>query len=617
MPNLLKNPDSEAVKRIPEVSRGAVPPASNSWRLLHKGRIIPFPKGYADQPYFIRTDDGALVMICTISPGQQEGRLGQHVVSIRSDDYGKSCSTPVALESSLDTESSYAVILKTPGGRLYTFYNHNTDNIRRVVGDPAAYPDGWCTRVDSLGYFVCKYSDDHGRTWSEKRHTIPVREFEIDRENTSNGKIRYFWNVGKAFWLGDVAYVPLHKVGGFGVDFFTRSEGALIRIPNLATEMDPEKLLFETLPEGDVGIRAPEGAGPIGEEHSFVVLSDGSIFTVFRTVSGYAACSYSRDGGKSWSESDYLRYPDGRRVKNPRAANFIWRLSDNRYLYWFHNHSGTSYSDRNPVWCLAAREMEGKQGLELEFSQPEILLYSDDITQRMSYPDCMELSDGSLLLTETEKQNCRLHEIPAGFVAAVCNQWAQPPCPREEDLLLDWQGNGDANPEKVDVNFPTMYDREGGWECISGQDLRTGFTLVMEIGKGWKPGQLLDNKTSRGRGLAVTIREGGLLEISLSDGRSESRWHFMQQLQVGKACHVTLIVDGGPKIISALFDGVFDDGGERQFGFGLFHPFLQSVNGLPELSISACLDRLMIYRRALLSAEAVALFKQRSKPAMA
>ena len=45
-----------------------------------------------------------------------------------------------------------------------------------------------------------------------------------------------------------------------------------------------------------------------------------------------------------------MTFADGRRVKHPRAANFVWNLRNGKYLYWFHNHGGTWYEDRNPVW---------------------------------------------------------------------------------------------------------------------------------------------------------------------------------------------------------------------------------------------------------------------------
>ena len=67
------------------------------------------------------------------------------------------------------------MITKVPSGRLYVFYNHNSDNHRSVKADNPPYKDGLCMRVDSIGYYVFKFSDDHGRTWSAQRYPIAVR----------------------------------------------------------------------------------------------------------------------------------------------------------------------------------------------------------------------------------------------------------------------------------------------------------------------------------------------------------------------------------------------------------------------------------------------------------
>ena len=117
------------------------------------------------------------------------------------------------LEPADGPEASYAVMLKVPSGRIYAFYNHNTDNLRWVKADSTYFEDGKCYRVDSQGYFVFKYSDDHGKTWSKQRYSVPVRAFEIDRNNAYGGDIRFFWNVGKAFVHDGKGYVPLIKVG--------------------------------------------------------------------------------------------------------------------------------------------------------------------------------------------------------------------------------------------------------------------------------------------------------------------------------------------------------------------------------------------------------------------
>jgi hypothetical protein len=169
---------------------------------------------------------------------------------------------------------------------VYCFYNHNTDNLREVKADDPPYADGYSQRVDSLGYYVFKYSDDHGRSWSARRYSIPVREFEIDKKNAYEGKIRFFWNTGRPFVHDCSAFIPLIKVGGFGQGFYTRNEGVLLKSANILTEMDTEKITWETLPDGDEGLRTPPEGGPVAGEHSYCVLSDGSFYCVYRTVDG-------------------------------------------------------------------------------------------------------------------------------------------------------------------------------------------------------------------------------------------------------------------------------------------------------------------------------------------
>lgn len=517
-------------------------------RHIREGREIP-TESYADQPYVVKTDDGAWLVCLTTGSGK-EGDPGQHVVTMRSTDQGKTWTQPVDVEPADGPEASYAVMLKVPSGRIYIFYNHNTDNLRSIQGDSPPYKDGIVRRVDSIGYFVFKYSDDHGRTWSRQRYNIPVREFEIDRKNVYQGKVRFFWNVGKAFLHKGAGYVPLHKVGGFGEGFFTSSEGVLLRSTNILTETDPTLIRWETLPDGDVGLRTPPGGGTIAEEQSFVELSDGSLYVVYRTIDGHPVESYSRDGGRTWEPPQYLRYANGRLVKHPRAANFVWKCENGKYLYWFHNHGGRfirehprvrsiAYNDRNPVWLSGGIEADSPRGKVLRWSQPEILLYEDDPSVRMSYPDLVE-HDGKYFVTETQKEIARVHEI-------------------DTDLLKGLWGEAGAKPS----NQP-------------------GLTLRFELQLNqWQAGlTLLDNRDAQGRGLAVVTLPEGKLEAILNDGRTENRWPSEGVFSPVKRHKVALIVDHGPKILLWISDGRLHDGGdERQFGWGRYHPALQ----LPQL----------------------------------
>ena len=413
---------------------GVVPsPPPADPRDLRTGRVIPTIH-YSDQPFVVKTDDGAWLCAVTTGPGR-EGQAGQIVTTMRSLDQGRTWSKPLAVEVADGRETSYAVLLKAPRGRIFIFYNHNTDNLRQIPADKGpGFPDGVCRRVDCLGSFVFKYSDDGGCSWSPKRYPIPVREMDIDRQNAFLGKVRYFWNVGRPFLHRGAAYVSLHKVGGIGEGFFTRSEGVLLKSPNLATEQDPQRITWETLPDGDFGLRAPPGGGPIAEEQSYSVLSDGSFYCVYRTIDGHPAFAYSRDAGHTWTVPDYQRYADGRLMKHPRAANFAWKCANGKYLYWFHNHGGRfirehpqrrtmSYEDRNPAWLCGGIEAESPQGKIIRWSQPEIVLYDDDPYVRMSYPDLIE-DGGKYYLTETQKNIARVHELDSRLLEGLWNQFS-------------------------------------------------------------------------------------------------------------------------------------------------------------------------------------------------
>jgi hypothetical protein len=603
----------------PSVAQGSVADP----RHISLGRIIP-GKGYADQPYIVQTDDGAWLCVMTTGSGR-EGEPGQTVMSMRSKDQGRTWDSGVPLEPITGPEASYAVLLKVPGSRIYAFYNHNTDNVREVKReDKAVYK-----RVDSLGHYVFKYTDDHGRTWSAQRYPIPVREFECDRTNVYGGKLRFFWNVGRPLILGDAAILVLHKVGAMGNGFFAQSEGAFLKSRNLLTERDPAKITFETLPDGDVGLRPPPGGGRVAEEQSIAALSDGSLYCVYRTVDGWPVQAYSRDGGRTWTTPAYKTYaPGGRRVKHPRAANFVWRCANGKFLYWFHNHggpfiaamqadasgaTGNPYNDRNPAWLLAGVERDTPQGKVIAWSQPEIVLYDDDPFIRLSYPDLVE-EGGKFFITETQKNVGRVHEVPAALLQGLWGQFEARTVARDGLALTLPAKPGQTIPR--DATMPKLRDfhvRDATRADYGGADLRAGFSLDLWLAMdSVASGRvLLDNRDTQGRGFVLRTAEGGTLRIALHDGRTESAWESdAGTLRPGRAQHVVVTVDGGPKIITFVVDGVLQDGGnQRQFGWGRFSPHLRSANGAAKVRIDPAVGSLRIYGRALRTSEAVGNFR--------
>lgn len=606
---------------LPPAGAAEKPAASVSDpRLISNGSLIP-SEGYADQPYIVKTDDGAWLCVMTTGAGK-EGAGGQHVVTMRSTDQGRTWGQFAPLEPADGPEASYAVLLKVPGGRIYAFYNHNTDNLRAALADNPPFKDGKCTRVDSLGYFVFKFSDDGGKSWSPKRYPIPQRLMDIDRCNPYQGKVLYFWNVGKPVVHAGAAYVSLHKVGGFGDGFFTRSEGVLLKSANLLTERDPDKLTWETLPEGDFGLRTPPGGGTIAEEQSYNVLSDGSFYCVYRTIDGYPACAYSRDDGRHWSVPQYQQYADGRTMKHPRAANFAWKCENGKYLYWFHNHGGrfiaehpqrrsNAYNDRNPAWLCCGEEADGPDGKIIRWSQPEILLYDDDPYIRMSYPDFVE-DGGKYFVTETQKTIGHLHEIPCALVNGLFNQFTCRTVAANGLALTATAAQLAAKEVKL-PKLPEFNKRDNKSEDMRGQDLRAGFSLDLWLQlDALTAGQnVLDSRDDTGKGLLVTTTENGTLKLVMNDGRQAASWDSDRgMLKAGQLQHVVITVDGGPKIITFVVNGMLCDGGdERQFGWGRYSPTLRTPNGAATAKLAPAVRALRLYSRALRTSEAVGNFR--------
>ncbi len=563
------------------------------------GSIIP-TESYSDQPYVVKTNDGAWLTVTTTGAGH-EGQHGQHVITMRSMDKGKTWTDFVRVEDPTGPEASYAVLLKANSGRIYCFYNHNTDNHRGVKADNPPYTTGYCSRVDSLGHFVFKYSDDHGKTWSENRYDIPMRKFEIDRNNADGGEILYFWNVGKPFIYQGAAFVSVHKVGGFGAGFFTSSEGALLKSSNILTETDPEKILWETLPDGDIGLRAPKGGGPVAEEQSYVVLSDGSFFCVYRTTDGHPTCCYSRDGGHTWSAPEYMTYPDGRKFKQPRAANFVWKCENGKYLYWFNNHSGKSYEDRNPAWICGGIEYDSPDGKKIMWSAPNILIYDDDTYIRMSYPDMIE-EDGEYYITETQKTIARVHKIDC-----IEKLWEQLEGKGANPGVAVIERGSGSYPMPVLSRFLTRDNNSKDYRTL---DLRGGVTLELFHGALKSGDVLIDTLGDEKNGILLRVIENGCVEITISDGVTRNVWDTCPGEVNCNGGYLTVIIDGGPKLILFVADGKLCDGlSFRRFGFGRYNPNMYHCNGGDTIKISSSVKNVRIYDRALSVNEAVLAYK--------
>ncbi len=570
---------------------------AEDWRNIKYGFKIP-REGYSDQPYVVVTRDGNWLCVLTTGRGV-EGETGQHIISTISTDQGRTWSEPVDIEPANGPEASWVMPAIMPGGRVYAFYTYNSENLRL---DERSNNPKVGRRVDTLGKYAFKYSDDNGRSWSAERYYIPMRLMRIDRENAWEGKLLYFWGVGKPIITRKREMIfGFAKVGKWGdPGGMVTSQGVFMKSSNILTERDPARLKWELLPEGEEGLRAPKG--PVSDEANLVELADGSLYATYRSIDGYNCAAYSRDGGRTWTPPAYAVYtPGGRRVKHPRAANFVHKFSNGKYLLWFHNHGGEAvlaqkwpyYTGRNPGWVAGGVEKNGF----IHWSQPEILLYDENPDTRISYPDFIE-DRGKYFITETMKTFARAHPIDASLLEGMWNQ------------------------------FENRKVAAGGVVLTAGKPLSPlpdlsrggGFTIEMWLRlTELSDGQVLfDTTTASGQGISLRTTDRFTLGLTLNDGRSRGFWDsdpgtHEGTLRAGVWQHVVFVVDGGPKIISVVVDGVLNDGGAvRDYGWGRFPAELGDINGNREARVAPRIfgeiRKLRVYPRYLRTSEVVGNF---------
>lgn len=560
-------------------------PADADPRNIRTGLRIP-DQGYCDQPYVVITKNGHWLCVLTTGAGK-EGQRGQHVVSTISKDQGKTWSPLVDIEPAGGPEASWAVPLVTPSGRVYVFYDYNGDGIHSLNGKRI--------RADMLGWYVFKYSDDHGQTWSKERQRLPLRLTACDRTNDWQGKVQIFWGICKPQVAERDVVFTFSKLGRYMLD---QGEGWLYHSDNILTEPDVAKIHWDLWPEGDHGIRAPE-LGSVQEEHNVVSFGAGRWYCVYRTTTGYPCQSYSMDNGKTWSKPEFMTHTlGGQRLKNPRACPKLWRTANGKYLFWFHNHSGKSFQDRNPAWIVGGVERGGR----LHWSQPEILLYDPDPQTRMSYPDLIE-QDGRYWVTETQKTVARVHEIDRSLLEGLWTQGEMKTI-SQRGCILDLDTKQVRTPE---VKPAQRLDpsRTGGlaldlWLTLS--DLEPGQTI-------------LDTRDAAGHGLALTTTKAGTLRIELNDGTTRAAWDSdAGRIRPNQLHHIVISADAGPRIITFVIDGVLCDGGtQRQYGWGRWSGPLGDVSGNGKLRLASALHGeikgVRIFDRFLRTSEAVAHFR--------
>ncbi len=563
---------------------------SQDWRDITTGLEVP-SIGYADQPFVVTLNDGSWLCVLTTGPGE-EGATGQHVVATRSSDRGETWSALVPIEPPSEErgfESSWAVPLHVAHqgsaefGRVYAFYVYNGEPVLEV---PNRGPDA---RLDTLGWYVYRHSDDGGATWSERtRIDIPITW--VDRRSTFGGRAQMFWGTSEPVVLGERVLIAFSKIR---VHVVNDTEGWVLVCDNLLSTDDPSKHEWRLVANGNEGpteewrgLVSDELFGDVQSEHSPVAMSTpGHVYMVNRTDRGVISHSISRDFGETWSEPAIVTYADGRPIRHPRANAKVWAIGEGRYLLWHHNHGGTGFEDRNPAWLSGGIEVGEGRDRTIAWGEPEIVLYDRDPATRISYPDLV-IEDGRYWAFETQKSVARLHEIPAALIEGLFDQFGEPV--RTDDAVVG-SGNGELRltrglkpPASTGFSLEFHFNED---------ELRHRSILGFEG----------DDSPVWGAHWSAETRRAS---IFLDFEQQRFRWLSdpIPQTETGEHA-VIFIVDGSAGIVRIVADGRVHDGdGTRQFGWGRLPTGEPHVQAFPGAIVRV---DTIIHDRALTTAEAV------------
>jgi hypothetical protein len=534
--------------------------------------------------------------VCTIARNSEpEGHFGEHSEILYSDDRGASWTTGIRLEPLGTPTNSYGNILQTSYGRIYVVYNMNLLNVTH-------FPDGQSfSRDDELGFFVARYSDDGGNSWSAERLTLPQRITSVDRNNSFNGSTLMFWSVDQVKLTRAGATIQGYtKIGKYVQS--APEQSFFITSPNIMTETNASAVTWNIFPEGDDGVAGPTAGMQWEEAHVLPLESSSGLFSIARTSVGYLGAAVTTDGTGSggWvlTPSGYMTYSAaggltaaaGRRVKNPEGPITLKRFpvaGSGKCLLLFYFNSCPGYqcpstpverSARNPYFLSSGWEEEG----EVRISQPEVVLYDLDLLTSgtaAGYPDFIEDAYGAVWVTETNKTHARSHKLDAAFLttlfaADTLNETAA------GNLTLSWTASSQHSLFMTPPlpNFASPLD-----SVLSG--LTIG--LWLDDHDDARPGQvLIDLSPGLYIGLAesANVTEGSIIarltdSVGVSANLTLDADCTARLLESGSPHYFAVTLDVGAHILSMSVDGVVCDGGANEaYGWAWVPPAMGDLN---------------------------------------
>jgi hypothetical protein len=360
-------------------------PSQADWRNFVNQTEIPKPSksyDYIEQPLLIEADSGELICVYIANDERKRGESGW-LFATRSIDGGKSWSAPRGITPD-GVSAGYHSLYKNRHGRIY-----------------------------AVTYKSLVYSDDHGHSWSAV-HSLP----EMDIPNLDNGVLA--WTVSNAIKVGRHVLFPFARH-----EFFSRHEIETEVLFYKSNAIDSAKsvnaLDWSIVPKPFLRHLDWKGETKRCEEPTIVSLSGDRLYVTARTVNGYIAKWTSPDGGLTWSAPGKVRFSDGRTIKHSKAYAGLWKASNGKYLLWHHFNSTpdltTVINRRNPVWISGGYF----DGVDIRWSQPEILYYHADPNIGISYSSFIE-HKGKVLISAGTKHSIHIGEIPSRFLDELWNQ---------------------------------------------------------------------------------------------------------------------------------------------------------------------------------------------------
>jgi hypothetical protein len=247
-----------------------------------------------------------------------------------------------------EPQASWGVPIVSKQGRIYLIYLREmprSDNTRQECG--------------AMG---CALSDDNGLNW-KIANPIALPRDKFDHPDPSMPVNWWIWTVGARDRLGRYvlgytrtsSYAVRPKLpNGKWVHQDTRC--AFMRFENLDEGPDPKDFRIKWLPVDVPGLEVPDARFPdrsVAQEPSVVLLPDGRLITLMRTMTGMIYYSVSTDDGETWRKPVPLCYQDdGPPILQPVAPCPLFPLEDGRYLLLFHNNDGARghYSQWKATW---------------------------------------------------------------------------------------------------------------------------------------------------------------------------------------------------------------------------------------------------------------------------